>query len=595
MLNDAAAISRFVFNASMHYNGLTMATRHEPSKRKRSSLHRISDPRAELAALRVIGRALNSALDLQTTLHAISQTTADVMHMDSCSIYLLEKAGQSLVLKATTGLAPSAVNQARLKLGEGITGIAAQSGRPVAVRDAANDARFKYLPGTHEQEFKSLLAVPLISQGNVIGAINVQTRTYHTFSHPEIELLSLIGDLAAGVLERAALHDDLQRQIQELSTLAQVSQTITAPIYLDEMLTVVAEMTVRIMRARACALLLFDEEKGELVLRAAHGLSRAHANPSPLQVQNSLTGQAIMRGEPVVVRDLRRDPRYRNRALAKEEGLLSFLAVPLRVRDKIIGAFNCYMDTVYDFKQSEIELFCTLANQTALAIENANLAMNAMLVREMHHRVKNNLQMVAMLLRLQLRERRQVADPPADPAGPRGAPLSGVEVREVLHETINRILSIAAVHEALSQEGWRLIGVKQLIQQAAHVALQNMLRPGQDIRVSIEGQDMHLPSQPATSLAIAANELIQNALEHGFENRAQGSVVVKLMAEDEDWVIRVVDDGIGLPADSAGKSLGLEIVETLATEDLRGQFSIEANPDGRGTTATLRIPRRAWE
>lgn len=586
MLNDAAAISRFAFNASMHYNGLTMATRHEPSKRKRPSLRRISDPRAELAALRVIGRALNSALDLQTTLHAISQTTTDVMRMDSCSIYLLEKAGQSLVLKATTGLAPTAVNQARLKLGEGITGIAAQSGQPVAVRDAANDARFKYLPGTHEQDFKSLLAVPLISHGNVIGAINVQTRTYHTFSHAEIELLSLIGDLAAGVLERAALHDDLQRQIQELSTLAQVSKTITAPIYLDEMLTVVAEMAVRIMRARACALLLFDEEKGELVLRAAHGLSRAHANLSPLQVQNSLTGQAIMRGEPVVVRDLRRDPRYRNRALAKEEGLLSFLAVPLRVRDKIIGAFNCYMDTVHDFRQSEIELFCTLANQTALAIENANLAMNAMLVREMHHRVKNNLQMVAMLLRLQLRDRRQVADP---------APLSGVEVREVLHETINRILSIAAVHEALSQEGLRLIGVKQLIQQAAHVALQNMLRPGQDIHVSIEGQDMRLPSQPATSLAIAANELIQNALEHGFENRAQGSVVVKLMAEDENWVIRVVDDGIGLPANSAGKSLGLEIVETLATEDLCGQFSIEANPDGRGTTATLRIPRRTWE
>lgn len=553
-----------------------MTARHGHSKRKHSSPRRISDPRAELAALRVIGRALNSALDLQTTLHAISQTTADVTRMDSCSIYLLEKSEQSLVLKATTGLAPSAVNQARLKLGEGITGIAAQSGQPVAVRDAANDARFKYLPGTHEQDFKSLLAVPLISHGTVIGAINVQTRTYHTFSHAEIELLSLIGDLAAGVLERAALHDDLQRQIQELSTLAQVSKTITAPIYLDEMLTVVAEMAVRIMRARACALLLFDEEKSELVLRAAHGLSRAHASPSPLQVQNSLTGQAIMRGEPVVVRDLRRDRRYRNRALAKEEGLLSFLAVPLRVRDKIIGAFNCYMGTVHDFRQSEIELFCTLANQTALAIENANLAMNAMLVREMHHRVKNNLQMVAMLLRLQLRQGRQV------------------EAREVLHETINRILSIAAVHEALSQEGLRLIGVKQLIQQAAHVALQNMARPGQEIRVSIEGQDMRLPSQPATSLAIAANELIQNALEHGFEDREQGNVLVKLMAEDDHWKIQVIDDGIGLPADSSGKSLGLEIVETLATEDLCGQFSIEANPDGRGTTATLRIPRRTW-
>ncbi len=526
--------------------------------------------------MRKIGRALNSALDLAATLEAISQTTAEVMRMDSCSIYLLDKKQERLILKASTGLAPAAVNRAHLRLGEGITGTAAQSGQPVAVRDAANDARFKYLPETHEQDFKSLLAVPLISQGNVIGAMNVQARTYHTHTQPEIELLSLIGDLAAGALERAALHDDLQRQIQELSTLAQVSKTITAPIYLDEMLAVVAEMAVRIMRARACALLLFDEEKGELVLRAAHGLSRAHAEPSPLQVENSLTGQVIRRGQPVVVRDLTRNPRYRNRALAKEEGLRSFLAVPLRVRDKIIGAFNCYMGAVHDFKPSEIELFSTLANQTALAIENANLAMNAMLVREMHHRVKNNLQMVAMLLRLQMREGRQV------------------EAREVLQETINRILSIAAVHEALSQEGFRLIGVKQLIQQAAHVAVQNMLRPGQDIRVSIEGDDLRLPSQPATSLAIAANELIQNALEHGFENRMRGNVLVKLMAEDEHWVMQVVDDGIGLPAHSSGKSLGLEIVETLATEDLCGQFHIAANPDGQGTTATLRIPRKTW-
>ncbi len=130
-----------------------------PKRRTR----RISDPRAELTALRMIGRALSAALDLTTTLQAISRTTADVMRMDSCSIYLLDKTGERLILKASTGLDPHALNQARLQLGEGITGYAAQSGKPVAVRDAANDARFKYLSETEEQKFKSLLAVPLVS------------------------------------------------------------------------------------------------------------------------------------------------------------------------------------------------------------------------------------------------------------------------------------------------------------------------------------------------------------------------------------------------------------------------------------------------
>ncbi|MBI1800960.1 MAG: GAF domain-containing protein, partial [Chloroflexi bacterium] len=258
---------------------------------------------AQLSALRDIARALGSAWDLETSLQAISQTTASLMAMASCSLYLLDPSRKTLILKASTGLAAAAVGQARLELGEGITGYAAQHGQPVAVRDAASDPRFKYLPQTQEQKFKSLLAVPLISQGRVIGAMNVQTTAFHRFREPEIALLALIGELAAGALERALQHDRLQQQVQELSTLAQVSKAVTAPIYLDEMLSVVVEMAAQIMRARACALLLVDKDSGELVIRAAHGLGKAHARTA-LQVHNSLTGKVVLSGEPLIVPDL---------------------------------------------------------------------------------------------------------------------------------------------------------------------------------------------------------------------------------------------------------------------------------------------------
>ena len=254
----------------------------------------------------------------------------------------------------------------------------------------------------------------------------------------------------------------------------------------------------------------------------------------------------------------------------------SLLAVPLSVRDKIIGVFNCYMGAPHDFTQGEIDLFSTLANQTALAIENANLAMNVLLVREMHHRIKNNLQMVAMLLRLQLHGGSELA------------------AKDVLQQTINRIMSIAAVHDSLSQAGFRLIDVRALIQQAAHMATQNMIRPDQHIRVSIEGSAVRLASQPATTLAIAANELIQNALEHGFSELKRGSVQVTLVEEAERVLLIVRDDGAGLPADfDRSRSLGLQIVEALIVEDLHGEFLLEANPDGHGATATLVIPRQA--
>lgn len=535
---------------------------------------RIADPRAELAALHNIGAALSAAWDLDTTLHKITETTADVMQMDSCSLYLLDEKQNALILKASTGLSPAALNVGKLELGEGITGSAAETGKPVAVRDAANHPLFKYVPGTEEQKFKSLAAVPLISQGKVIGAMNVQTKTFHHWVKPEIDLLALIGELAAGALERAELLDGLQRQVNELSTLAQVSKTITEPIYLDEMLAVVCEMAAQIMNAKGTSLLLFDEEQDELALRATYGLKREHAEILPIDVETSLTGRAIMRSEPVIVQDLQHESSYKNHALAKREGLHSFLSVPVSVRGKTIGAFNCYMGEVRNFSPKEIELFSTLANQTALALENANLAMSSMVVREMHHRIKNNLQTVAMLLRLQMRE--------AD-AG---------NARVVLQQTFNRIMSIAAVHEQLSQEGFRLIGVRGLIQQAAYMAKQNMVHPDKDIQVNIDGIDMRLPSQPATTVALAVNELLQNALEHGFDKKTAGVVEIILNEDEAAYEIRVQDDGAGLPKNfNRNDSLGLQIVHNMIVEDMRGEFRIANRRGKRGTVATLKIPK----
>ena len=544
-----------------------------PRASKHETPRRISDPRAELQALHNIGEALSAAFDLDTTLHKITETTADVMQMDSCSIYLLDKKQNVLVLKASTGLSAKAINVGKLELGEGITGAAAQTGKPVAVRDAVNDPRFKYVPDTEEENFKSLAAVPLISQGNIIGAMNVQTKTFRHWTTNEIDLLSLIGELAAGALERAELLDGLSRQVNELSTLAHVSKTITEPIYLDEMLAVICEMAAQIMNAKGTALLLFDEENEELALRATYGLEREHAAISPIDVATSLTGRAIQRGEAVIVRDLQNESAYKNRVLAKREGLHSFLSVPVSVRGKIIGAFNCYLNRIHEFAPQEIELFSTLANQTAVALDNANLTMSSMLVREMHHRIKNNLQTVAMLLRMQLRD------------------ADKMDASALLQQTINRIMSIAAVHEALSQDGFRVIGVRELIQQAAFMAHQTMVHPGKEISIQVQGADIRLPSQPATTLTLAVNELIQNALEHGFDNLARGTVKIELLEKKNKYEILVQDDGAGLPKHfKQSDSLGLRIVEGLI-EDLRGEFSISNRRAKRGTVAVLKIPK----
>jgi two-component system, sensor histidine kinase PdtaS len=529
---------------------------------------RLSQKTAQLAALREIGRALNAAWELAATLDLITRRTAGVMGMDSCSIYLLDAGGEHLVLKATTGLAAESVGHASLRLGEGLTGWAARAGEPVAIADAGHDPRFKYLPETKETRFQSLLAVPLVNQGRVIGAMNVQTRATHDFAADEVELLSLIADLAAGALEKALLYDGMQRQIAELSALAEVSETITAPLYLDDMLDVVVDMAARVMKARLCSLMLIDEGTGELVLQATPHMGQAYRDKPPLKVGEGIVGQVARTARPATVLDVTTEPRYRHAAIARQEGLCSLLCVPLSVRDRVIGILNCYSAEPRRFGDDEIALLSTLANQTALAIENARLVTNAAVVREMHHRIKNNLQNVAMLLRLQM-------------AGDRPIPA-----REVLHDSINRILSIAAVHEVLSERGFRLVNVRDVIERVSHAVAQNMHRPGLQVDVTVTGDEVALPSQAATSLALAVNELIQNALEHAFAGRTRGCLAVSLQRTPDTLLVEVCDDGVGLGTDPA-RHLGLEIVDTLVCEDLRGTWSLTGTA---GTTARIEIP-----
>ncbi|HDN79968.1 MAG TPA: GAF domain-containing protein [Chloroflexi bacterium] len=529
---------------------------------------KLAQKEAQLAAIRHITNAINSAWDLATTLELITRTTTEVMGMDSCSIYLLDKSGQYLILKASTGLAPEAVGKARLRWGEGLTGWAAKEGKPVGVKDAAQDPRFKYLPETKEWHFKSLLAVPLTVQGKVIGAMNVQTTAYHDYTQEEIELLSLIADLAAGAIEKAMLYDNMQRQIEELSTLAEVSRTIISPLYLDEMLKLVVEMAAKIMEAKGCSLMLLDEE-GKLVVRAIFGLSQDYITKPPLSRGEGILGEVAVKGQPAIVYDVCQDPRYMYPDMARKEGLVSLLAVPLTVREKIIGVFACYTGKPHHFTEDEVKLFSTLANQTALAIENATLVTNAAVVREMHHRIKNNLQTVAMLLRIQMNEEG------ATPA------------RKAFREAINRILSIAAVHDVLSRQGFRLVDVLALLERVASMVGENMKVPGREIGITVRGHSFFLPAQPATALALVVNELIQNALEHAFVGMSKGTIAVTVEPGEENFFVEVSDDGVGMPIHRTHQSLGLQIVEALVRDDLKGRLTIEVN---KGTRVIVEAP-----
>ena len=528
----------------------------------------LSSPRlAGLRALRDIARALSVAWDLDSTLDLIVRKTTEVMGVDSCSIYLLDPDGETLRLRATTGLARAVLGIATLQNGEGMTGYAVVANRPIYAADAWNHPHFKWLQGVAEQELRSLLAVPLLVENQPIGALNVQTREPHDFTADEVEIVSLIGDLAAGALVKARLHDRQKRQIEELQALAEVSAVVTSPQYLDDILDVVTDMAAKVMEAAACSIYLLDEEGQQLELRSTRPRRERPLAPPVRPLGAGIVGSVASSGAPVAVRDLLSGDDEAEQELARREGLVSLLSVPLSVRDRVIGVFNCYTKEPHSFTREQETLLLTLANQTALAIEHARLATNAAMVREMHHRIKNNLQTVAMLMRLQLAE------------------AGGLDARQVLLNSIHRVHTIAAVHETLSERGFHLVDVRDVLQRVVAMAA-TLSEPGRAVTVTVEGEADLLPTRAATSLALVVNELIQNALEHAFPGRTDGRVQVTLARAPGALLVTVADDGQGF-APGFRPGLGMEIVETLVRTDLQGELTYSQSD--AGTEVTIRL------
>jgi two-component sensor histidine kinase len=198
-------------------------------------------------------------------------------------------------------------------------------------------------------------------------------------------------------------------------------------------------------------------------------------------------------------------------------------------------------------------------------------------IREVHHRVKNNLQTIASLLRIQARGSKNE------------------EVRRALAEATERVMSMAVVHELLTGSVDERIDFAAAARTVVDLVRRGLIGERPNITTSVSGDTGELGAQAATSLALAVAELVHNAIEHAFDPDADGTVAVELRREAADLVIVVRDDGKGLPPDfdaAASGHLGLDIVRTVVEDDLRGTITFAGE---HGTTVTIRAPLREEE
>ena len=170
------------------------------------------------------------------------------------------------------------------------------------------------------------------------------------------------------------------------------------------------------------------------------------------------------------------------------------------------------------------------------------------------------------------------------------------EARLVLDETLNRILSVAVIHEFLSNENSNIINIKEVSHRIIAQFEQSVLNPDKQIKLKLTGEMIHLPARQATACSLIINELLQNAIEHGFERKQTGTVELNLEDKGDEVMITVSDDGDGLPGDfhvDQSGSLGLQIVKILVEGDLRGKIQWEnaALNGGEGLTVIINFPK----
>lgn len=169
---------------------------------------------------------------------------------------------------------------------------------------------------------------------------------------------------------------------QRLKAIQEVSRTIVSDLYLDEILRLIMAITAEVMNSKICSLMLLDEKKKELVIRATQSVSEAYNKKPNVKLGKGISGRVARENKPIQVLDVREDPRYINRAIARRENLCSLLCVPLNVKKRVIGIINVYTSNPRKFTKSEIETLVTVANQAAIVIENAELMVKTKIIQE---------------------------------------------------------------------------------------------------------------------------------------------------------------------------------------------------------------------
>ncbi len=312
-----------------------------------------------------VSDVMATSLDLDTTLRRVAEVVRKVIDYEIFAILLLNEKTQELRFRFQVGYPPEFAERSRIKVGEGVTGLAVQLRQSILINDVTQDPRYiAAIPNVCSE-----LAVPLTTKNRVIGVIDLEARHQNYFNEEHKRLLTLIASRMAAGIENAQLYTRTTKQARILLLLNEIARELTSILNLDELLGRIAELLQRLIDFQIFSILLLDSSGEKLQHRFSLRFNENVHVKHEIPLGRGLVGQAALTRQAILVPDVSKDHRY----VEGNPETRSELAVPLIYKDKVIGVLDLEHTRRGFFTDDHRRTMTTLAAQVAIAIENARL------------------------------------------------------------------------------------------------------------------------------------------------------------------------------------------------------------------------------
>jgi len=321
----------------------------------------------ELSTLYNIGIVISSAIEREKLLEKVVEVIRDTLHYLKVAIFTVEPQSKSIFIGAQCGYGEE-LNMLYFTVGgNSVVGWVAEQGEPQIVNDVRQDPRYSAI----DPRVLSEIAVPIKREGKTVGVLNIEDDKTDAFTQSDLRLLTTLASQVAVAMDNARLYEEAKRRINELSALHNVGTTVSSTLRLDALLDQVCRTLSDTFHYNKIAIMIVDQGTSELVFKASLGYQNIMGEMGRrLKIgREGITGMVAATGEPIMVKDVTQNQHY----VSIDGRTRSELAVPLKIKQQVVGVLNVESDNVNAFDQVDLRLLTTLASQVAVALENARL------------------------------------------------------------------------------------------------------------------------------------------------------------------------------------------------------------------------------